>query len=247
MGISSFDLITLDCSVGKFLKFNKENLNTLLDMLKDDGKMVFDYEKGSRTTVHSDNDIIKLYSDRYGTLTEKLEQEELIREHPRGVFNYQNIDTLKNTYKRYVESWNREMLPGGSLQVVTGLFPYWQATPSRADSRNHWIARKLTYLVMKKGSPLEPLAMDEDPRPARVAIAASSPERAPVIDEKITINGIAHSRSSQKGKTLALEIRMHHNGHIDRFRLGNIIHDDFGGKAANTEENIDKLIEFFSR
>ena len=149
-----FDLITLDFSVSKFMKFTDQHLQCFLGMLKIDGAMVFDYAPScylnslSKDCVITSEELARLAClDLLNPSSPTLMHELMIKIMYRKAFTEE-----ADIYFQYIEGWKAIHMPDTcDLHIVgNNIFPYWQTTEHEYHgNRNQSIEKPRRYLVMR--------------------------------------------------------------------------------------------------
>ncbi|MES2252349.1 MAG: hypothetical protein V4482_01520 [Pseudomonadota bacterium] len=157
---SSFDLITLDFSVSKFMNLAEQHLHCFLRMLTIGGTMVFDYTMGCGIlTIKKGSDVVPIASDEEALsvcmapldpTNSALVPKFFVRVNWRNALSVESSQLLKEFYAQYVTGWaSIHMPPACELYVIDDtVFPYWK--PTGHEERDRWIAEPRHYLVMRK-------------------------------------------------------------------------------------------------
>lgn len=160
---SCFDLITLDFSVSKFIRFTDQQLQVFFGMLTIGGTMVFDHapscivltllKENSFQVISSDEEALDLCFGWLDTTQEHLESKPSVKVNWRHRLSSDSNQLLRDFYAQYVAGWKTIHMPTTcELHVVEdSVFPYWQATEHEYHGdRNQWIAELRHYLVMRR-------------------------------------------------------------------------------------------------
>jgi hypothetical protein len=166
-----FDLITLDCSVSKFMKLTNDHFMQYQGLLSSNGKMVFDYLDAILPVLQLANGILnadldsaindfvqKNINNKTEFQIKKIEEPVLLHFQNRILFKSGCLKKLSekyilqylNEYNNYVDIWKSKnnFNTDFNLNLTLSKFPYW--TPTGRKDRDGWIADPRPYFEMEQ-------------------------------------------------------------------------------------------------